>query len=112
MARTKSPASRKHRQILKKAKGFKQARSRRLKTAKDSLLHAGQYAYGGRKQKKQNLRRLWITRLNAALRQEGLSYSKFIKKLTENKVEINRKILSNLAAKKPQVFKKIITELK
>jgi len=112
MARAKSPASRKHRQILKKAKGFKQARSRRLKTAKDSLLHAGQYAYGGRKEKKQNLRRLWITRLNAALRQEGLSYSKFIKKLAENKVEINRKILSNLAAQKPKVFKKIIAELK
>lgn len=112
MARTKSVSSRKHRKILKRAKSFKQARSQRIKTAKEALLHAGQYAYTGRKNKKRNLRKLWITRLNTAVRKEGLSYSKFINLLKENKIEIDRKILSNIAVKEPEVFKKIISSLK
>jgi large subunit ribosomal protein L20 len=112
MARSKSISSRRHRKILKKAKGFKQARSQRLKAAKEALLHAGQYAYIGRKNKKRDLRRLWIIRLNAAVRKEGLSYSKFIKLLKENKIEIDRKILSNIAVSTPEVFKKIIASLK
>lgn len=112
MARTKSISARKHRKILKLAKGYKQARSKRIKTAKEALLHAGQYAYIGRKNKKRNLRRLWITRLSAAAKKEGVSYSKLIKKLKENKVEVDRKILSNIAFKEPKVFKKIISSLK
>lgn len=112
MPRTKSISSRKHRKILKKAKGFKQARSQRLKAAKEAALHAGQYAYIGRKKRKRDLRRLWITRLNTAVRKEGLSYSKFINLLKENKVEIDRKILSNIAVTSPEVFKKIISKIK
>ncbi|BCX14906.1 MAG: 50S ribosomal protein L20 [Patescibacteria group bacterium] len=112
MARTKSIASRKHRKILKKAKGYRQARSRRIKTAKEAVLHAGQYAYIGRKNKKRDLRKLWIIRLNAAARKEGISYSKLIKLLKENNVEIDRKILSNIAVKFPEVFKKIVASLK
>ncbi len=112
MARTKSIASRKHRKILKQAKGYKQARSKRIKVAKDALLHAGQYAYIGRKEKKRNLRRLWITRLSAAVKNEGLSYSKLIKRLKDNKVEIDRKILSRIAFKEPNLFKKILNSLK
>lgn len=112
MARTKSIASRKHRKILEKAKGYRQARNRRIKTAKEAILHAGQYAYVGRKNKKRDLRKLWIIRLNAAARKEGLSYSKLIKLLKDNKVEIDRKILSNIAVKFPEVFKKIVASLK
>ena len=112
MARAKSTSSRKHRKILKKAKGFKQARSQRLKVAKEAVLHAGQYAYIGRKNKKRDLRRLWITRLNIAVRKENLSYSRFIKLLKDNKIEIDRKILSNIAVKSPEVFKKIVVSLK
>lgn len=112
MARAKSTASRKHRKILRKAKGYRQARSRRIKTAKEAILHAGQYAYIGRKNKKRDLRKLWIIRLNAAARKEGISYSKLIKLLKENKVEIDRKILSNIAVKFPEVFKKIVASLK
>ncbi len=112
MARTKSIASRKHRKILKKAKGYKQARSKRVKVAKEALLHTGQYAYVGRKERKRNLRRLWITRLSSAAKNEGLSYSKLIKKLKDNKIEIDRKILSNIAFKEPDLFKKILNSLK
>lgn len=112
MARVKSTASRKHRKILARAKGFRQARRRRIQTAKEALLHAGQYAYEGRKLKKRDLRALWITRLNAAVREEGLSYSKFINLLKKTKVELDRKILSEIAAKDPGTFKRIVKEIK
>ena len=108
MARVKSTAGRKHRVMLGRAKGFKQARRRRIQTAKEALLHAGQYAYEGRKNKKRDLRRLWIVRLNAAVREQGLSYSKFIAFLKKEKIEIDRKILSDIATKNPATFKKIV----
>jgi len=112
MARVKSPSSRRHRKFLKRAKGFKQARRVRIQTAKEALLHAGQYAYHGRKLKKRNLRSLWIIRLNAAVREEGLSYSKFIAGLKKAKIEMDRKILSDIAINDPSTFKKIIAEIK
>lgn len=112
MPRAKSLAARKHRKIKKLAKGFKQARRTRVKAAKEAILHAGQYAYIGRKLRKRNLRRLWITRLNAALRQHGLSYSKFISALKREKIEIDRKILAEIAVKDPKTFEKIVAEVK
>jgi large subunit ribosomal protein L20 len=112
MARVKSTASRKHRKMLFRAKGFRQARRRRIQTAKEALLHAGQYAYEGRKLKKRDLRALWITRLNAGVREEDLSYSKFINLLKKSKVELDRKILSEIAAKDPDTFKQIVKEIK
>lgn len=112
MARTKSTASRKHRVLLSRARGFKQARRRRIQTAKEALLHAGQYAYEGRKLKKRDLRALWIVRLNAAVRESGLSYSKFIGQLKKAKVEVDRKILSDIAATDGSTFKKIVDGLK
>lgn len=112
MTRTKGITAKKHKKIKKLAKGFKQARRQRVKNAKEALLHAGQYAYVGRKQKKRNLRSLWIIRLNAAARENGLSYSKLIKKLNDNKIEINRKILSEIAVKDPDTFKNILSKLK
>jgi large subunit ribosomal protein L20 len=112
MARVKSPAARRHRKILKSAKGFTQARRKRIKTAKEAVLHAGQYAYIGRHLKKRDLRRLWISRLNAAARQEGISYSKLIAGLKKAKIEIDRKILSDIAAKDLPTFKQIISHLK
>lgn len=112
MTRTKSIAARKHRKIRKEAKGFKHARSRRVKNAKEALLHAGQYAYVGRKLRRRDLKSLWIARLNAASREHGLSYSQFVKKLKDNKIELNRKILADLAVKEKQAFQKIVSELK
>src|SRR3989344_2541697 len=112
MTRVKSIAARKHREIKLKARGFKNARSRRVKTAKEALLHAGQYAYAGRKLRKRDLRRLWITRLNAAARLRGISYNQFISGLKKSKIEIDRKILADIAVNDPATFEKIVKEVK
>ena len=108
--RVKSISSRRHRKILARAKGFRQARSRRIQTAKEALVHAGAYAYHGRKLKKRDLRSLWITRISASVKALGISYSKFVAGLKKEKVEIDRKILSDIAAKDPATFKKIVKE--
>lgn len=112
MTRVKSVAQRRHRKILAKARGFKQARQRRVKAAKEAILHAGQYAYVGRKQKKRNLRKLWIIRLNAAARLHGLSYNELISGLKRVKVELDRKILADIAVSDPDTFGKILSEVK
>ena len=110
--RVKSISARRHRKILKAARGFKQARRKRIQTAKEAVVHAGAYAYHGRKLRKRDLRSLWITRVNAAVREEGLSYSKFIAGLKKSKIEIDRKILSDIAVSDPETFKKIVAETK
>jgi len=112
MARVKSTSARKHRKILKKVKGYKQARRTRIHSAKEAYLHAGSYAYHGRKLKKRDLRGLWIIRLNAAVRELGLSYSKFISRLKKSKIELDRKVLADLAVNDPLTFKKIVESIK
>lgn len=108
--RVKSVSARRHRKMLARAKGFRQARSRRIQVAKEAILHAGAYAYHGRKLKKRNLRSLWIIRLNAAVHGVGISYSKFIAGLKKEKIEIDRKVLSDIAITDPETFKKIVKE--
>jgi len=108
--RVKSISARRHRKMLSRARGFKQARSSRIQVAKEALLHAGAYAYHGRKLKKRNLRTLWITRISAAVKSYGVSYNKFIAALKKEKIEIDRKILSDIAAKDSETFKKIVKE--
>lgn len=110
--RVKSISARRHRKVLKAARGFKQARRRRIQTAKEAVVHAGAYAYHGRKLRKRDLRSLWITRISAASKTEGLSYSKLIALLKKSKIEIDRKILSDLAVSDPDTFKKIVAETK
>jgi len=112
MTRVKSKAAIKHRKIKKLAKGFSHARRKRVKTAKETLLHSGQYAYIGRKLKKRDLRRLWIIRIGAASKNSGLSYSQFISKLKTNNIELDRKILSEIAVKDTETFEKIVSEIK
>lgn len=112
MPRAKSKASRKHRETKKKAKGFRHARGKRVKLAKETLLHAGQYAYIGRKLRKRDLRRLWITRINAAARDHGLTYSKFIAGLKDKNIELDRKMLAEIAVDDPDTFEKIVSEVK
>lgn len=111
MTRVKSKASIKHRKIKKLARGYHSARRKRIKTAKEAILHAGAYAFHGRKLKKRDLRSLWIVRISAAVKELGLSYSKFIDGLKKNKIEIDRKVLSDIAVKNPSVFEKIVKSL-
>lgn len=110
--RVKSPRRQRHKKILEAAKGFRDARRKRYKVAKEAVLHAGQYAYAGRKLRKRDLRSLWITRLNAAVREQGLSYSRFISGLKKANIELDRKILSDTAVKDPNTFTKIVERIK
>jgi large subunit ribosomal protein L20 len=96
--------------MLARAKGFKQARGKRIQTAKEALVHAGAYAYAGRKLKKRDLRALWITRISSSVKTLGISYSKFIAGLKKEKIEIDRKILSDIATKDSETFKKVVKE--
>ena len=111
MPRVKSLSAKRHRKVKSQAKGFKHSARKRVRTAKEALLHAGQYAYIGRKQKKRNFRRLWTIRLNAAAREHGISYSQLISKLKTANIELDRKMLSEIALTDPKTFEKIILKL-
>ncbi|MFA6421563.1 MAG: 50S ribosomal protein L20 [Patescibacteria group bacterium] len=101
----------KHKKVLELAKGFRMTKSRLIKVATEAVLHAGEYAFAGRKQRKRQFRRLWIIRINAALRLGGLKYSEFIHLLRKNNVLVDRKIWSYLA-QQPTLFERAIKSLK
>lgn len=103
---------RRHKKVLKSAKGYWMSRSKQYKKAKESVLHAGEYAHTGRKLRKRQFRRLWITRLNAAIKAHGLKYSTFIHSLKKQDVELDRKILSRLAFEYPAAFQKLLEKIK
>ena len=110
MARVKNGATTKarHKKVLKQAKGYFGSKHRLYKTAKEQLMHSGQYAFRDRKQKKRDFRKLWITRINAACRENEISYSRFIEGLTKAGVEINRKMLSEIAINDPKAFSELV----
>lgn len=112
MSRVKSPRRKRHKKIIKAAKGFQTARNARYKTAREAVLHAGQYAFAGRKNKKRDLRSLWIIRLNAAVRGHDLSYSRFIAGLKKANINMNRKILADLVVSDPNAFTQIVQKVK
>lgn len=97
--------------ILKRAKGFQNRASTNLAAAREALLRAGAYAYRDRRNKKRDMRRLWMIRLGAALRDNGTTWSKFAPILKKEKIELNRKVLSELAIKLPKSFDKMVTDL-
>ncbi len=98
--------------ILKRAKGYRHGRSTKVRLAKESLVHAGQNAFAHRKDKKNDYRQLWIVRLNAALRENGVqSYSTFISTLTKKEVGLDRKVLSEFAQFHPEIFKRILDKV-
>ena len=105
------PRHRRHRKIIKQAKGYYGARSRTFKTAKDAVWRAGTYAYRDRRQRKRQFRRLWITRINAAARLNGMSYSAFIAGMNENGLELNRKVLADLAVHNPNTFAELVKSI-
>lgn len=104
-------ASTRHKKVLKQAKGYYGARSRVYRVAFQAVIKAGQYAYRDRKQRKRQFRKLWIMRINAAARQYGLSYSKFIYGLKNSLIQINRKNLSNIAIFDKNSFSKLIEKI-
>ena len=96
------------RKVLKEAKGYFGSKHRLYKTAQEQVFHSGAYAYRDRKQNKRNFRKLWITRINAACRENEISYSKFMNGLTKAGVEINRKMLSEMAIDNPVAFAQLV----
>jgi large subunit ribosomal protein L20 len=101
-----------HKKVLAKAKGYYSARSRAFRVAKQAVTKAGQYAYRDRRQKKRQFRALWIIRINAAVHEHGLSYSRFINGLKKAAIEIDRKILADLAVGDKSAFTALVEKVK
>jgi len=113
MRTTKGAArTRAKKRIFKRAKGYRGGRSKLLRTAKETLLRSGQYAFRDRRTRKRQFRRLWIIRLNAAAREHGLRYSEFIHGLTKAGIELDRKTLSEMAINDPEGFAAVAAQVK
>ncbi len=114
MARVKRGvvSRRKHNKLLALTKGYVGTKSRLIKTAHEATLHAGAYAYHGRKLRKRDFRALWITRIGEAVKLQDLSYSVFINKMKKGNVLIDRKIMSDLIVNHPQAFKSVVDSVK
>lgn len=114
MARVKGAmhTRKRRKKILKLAKGYRGAKSKLFKTANQAVMKSLTYAYRDRKQKKRNFRQLWIARINAAARMNGVSYSKFMNGLKKNGIEINRKMLAEIAVSDPAAFAKLVEKVK
>jgi len=112
MTRVKSGENthRRHRKVVKAAKGYRGLRSRTFKQAKNAVMKAGLHSYTHRRTKKRVFRRLWISRINAGCRALGVSYSRFIDGLTKKNIQINRKMLSDMAIHNPENFKAVVEE--
>jgi len=110
-AKNNVAAHKRHKKILKLAKGYRLGKHRLYRTAKDQVEKSLQYAYRDRRQKKRHFRRLWIVRINAACREHGLTYSQFIHRLKEKKVDLNRKALAHLAMNEPEAFKALVEQV-
>lgn len=114
MPRTTSSSKRRKRKksLIKEAKGYRWARSKKYRAAKEALLKSLTYAYRDRKARKRELRKLWQIQINAAVRNLGLKYSQFIHLLKEKGIELDRKVLAQLAKEKPEIFEKIVEKVK
>lgn len=103
---------RKHNKLLKLAEGYRGSRSKLVRTAKTAVLQAGQYAFQGRKNRKRDMRVLWITRISEAVKPYDISYSVFINRLQKSNITLDRKILSDLVVNDPETFKTIVDRVK
>ena len=101
-------AHKKHKKLLSLTRGYRGTKRRLVKVAREATLHAGEYAFHGRKRKKRDFRQLWITRISEAAKQEGTSYSKLIAGLTRNNIKLDRKILAELVLNDRETFRKIV----
>ncbi len=114
MARVKGAMNtrKRHKKILKLAKGYRGAKSKLFRTANQAVMKSLSYAYRDRKQKKRNFRQLWIARISAAAKMNGTNYSKFMNGLKKNGIEINRKMLAEIAVSDPAAFTKLVEKVK
>jgi large subunit ribosomal protein L20 len=102
---------RRHKKILKETKGYRLTKSKLYKVANEAYMHAGQYSYNDRRRKPSNMRKLWITKINAACKQNNIKYSEFINKLSEKNIKLNRKVLADLAMNEPNTFSFLVKSL-
>lgn len=102
---------RRHKKVLDKTKGYRLTKGKLYRVSHEAYLHAGQYAYDHRQKRGAQMRRIWITKINAACKQNEVQYKDFIKELKDNKVELNRKVLADLAVNNPEVFSFIVKSL-
>ena len=105
-------AKKKRREILEAAKGYRGSRRVRYRVAKEQVMHSGAYAYRDRRDRKAQFRRLWIARINAAVRPHGLSYSRFINALKAAGIEVDRKVLADMAVRDPTAFASLVEQVK
>jgi len=105
-------AHKRRKKVLKHTKGFRWGRKSKYKAAKEALLHAWTYSYRDRRTKKREFRKLWQIQINAACRKQGISYSRFIHGLKQKKIELDRKVLSELVKDNPKIFEKIVEKVK
>ena len=105
-------ANKRRRNVLKNTKGFRWGRKSKERAAKEALLHAWTHAFRGRKEKKRQYRQVWNAKINAAIREEGMNYSRFIAALKKNNIALDRKILADLAQNEPEAFKKVVAAVK
>ena len=114
MARIKGAVTtrKRHKRILKLAKGYRGAKSKQFRTANEAVMKSLVYAYIGRKQKKRNFRQLWITRINAAARMNDISYSVFMNGLKKANINLNRKVLADIAVSDPAAFTELVAKAK
>ena len=113
MARTKTSvhSKKRRRQVLNRAKGYYGNKSRSFRAANEQVMHSGNYAFRDRRARKGEFRKLWIQRINAGVRSEGLTYSKFINGLNKSKIKMDRKVLADIAYNEPEVFKSIVKKV-
>lgn len=102
----------KHKKVLRANKGYRMTKRRLIRVAKEAFLHAGEYAFAGRKNRKRDFRRLWISRISESVKQNDLSYSVFMNKLKRANIELDRKVLSNLILDHPEAFAAVIDKVK
>jgi large subunit ribosomal protein L20 len=105
-------ANKRRHNVLKHTKGFRWSRKSKERAAKEALLHAWTHAFRGRKEKKRNYRTLWNVKIGAVVREQGMSYSRFIDALKKAKIELDRKVLADLAENEPEVFKQVVAKVK
>jgi large subunit ribosomal protein L20 len=101
----------KHKKLLIANKGYRMTKRRNVRVAREAFLHAGEYAFAGRKNRKRDFRQMWILRIGQAVKLRGLSYSSFIHKLKVANIDLDRKILSNLVVESPEAFSKIVDKV-